>query len=144
MSLQSSRTPLRKKHLNLNIESTTDREGSAESKNLSRRVLCKNIETELRHEIAQQIVELINDNERVLGTSNDLLNGFLDRSVQHPHLDTARVLNILQTDRNTRLKNLSLVAELVLKRALPNQAQDLLQALLKTPKSGLKTSLQYL
>lgn len=130
-------TPTRKRNLALQ---TTGRESSDEKEVFMKRLLFKNLEVEGRHELAQQIIEIINDNERRLQASDAKLNVYLENSfASESPANCLHLLDGLQGDWKVRLLNIGRIMELINMRGSAMNPQNLLETVFKTPKSLSKT-----
>ncbi len=132
-----TKTPIRKKSLALQ---TTGRESSDEKELHVKRMIFKNLEVETKHELAQQIIEIINENERRLQTSDAKLNVYLEKSQNFNQAQNClQLIDCLRNDWKARLLNISRMLELINLRGTASLPQNLLETVFKTPKSLSKT-----
>lgn len=103
------------------------------------KVLVKNKEVEMKHQLAQSIIELINQNEKLLGESNSKLQGYLGRSLADNPTSCLGLVDSLKKQWMQRLKNLSKIFELIDSRREASIPQDLLESVYQTPRSLCRT-----
>lgn len=119
----------------------TSDSGMLPSRPDTKRVLAVDREIEMKHQLAQQIIELINDNERCLTVSDSKLTAYLGRSSQGRQNagSCLMLVDSLERDWMTRFKNIAQIFELISSRRDPSLPADLLLTFFKTPKSLSKT-----
>ena len=102
-------------------------------------VLAKNKEVEMKHDLAQNIIELINQNEKMLVESDSKLSSYLNQSLANSKPSCMSLVDSMRKQYNQRLQNLSKIFELIELRRGPSASQDLLETVYQTPKSLCKT-----
>lgn len=108
-------------------------------KKVRKRFLAINLEVEMKHDLAQQAIAILNENERILQIADSKLTSFLDRSVPHKNLSCLPLLAHLEKDWRQRISNIAKVFDLIKSKREPSLPEDLLETILKTPKSLAKT-----
>ena len=94
-----------------------------------------NTETAIRHELAQRVIAIVNDNERLLANSAKRLDKFLAEGMLDRSSDTSLFIDKMRADWIGRMKNIAKIfkeIELVNKCSLPDDARDMV---MKTPQS---------
>ena len=140
---KTDRTPSRKRALE--IKTTQPDTSSDEKQTVVHRMLLKNREREERHEMAREIIDLINENERILETSSFSLGDFLRRYQLQPATGSSNsdpIIRCLRSGFQARLDNLKKMFEVIEMKRTPAHHQELLDTVYKTPKS-LAQSLQF-
>ena len=99
----------------------------------------KNKETQLKHELAQSIIELIHDNERLLAESTSKLNSYLISSVNTKPGSCLLLVENLRKQWQTRISNLTKIFELVDSRKSASIPQHLFEVVYQTPRSLSKS-----
>ena len=95
----------------------------------------KNDEVEIRHEMAQSVISIINANEKLLLDSTKRLNKFLNEGQIDRSSDTSLLLTNVRADWVDRMKNIARIfrkIELVNKKQMADDLRDLV---MKTPES---------
>ena len=135
--VQAGSSIKRKKSINIDTSDSCMVNHKAES----RRVLAVDKELEMKHELAQQIIELINENERTLIASDSKLTAYLSRTSQSKSTATSclKLVDSLEKDWMSRFKNIAKVFELINSKRDSSEPADLLLTFFKTPKSLSKT-----
>ena len=122
------------------LDSRVNSSTTTPEKNVRRRFLALNLEVEMKHDFAQQVIEIINENERVLLSADSKLSSFLDHAYHQKAHSTLAMLENLQTDWRLRIKNLATIFDFISARRRPSVPQNLLETILKTPKSLARTT----
>lgn len=127
-------------HRNLEIvTSAKEQQQPVRDREVQTRVIVKDLEVELKHTLAQQIIELINENEKLLIVSDSKLSGYLSKSQSNPSSSCLKLVASLQTDWKNRVCNIKKMFDLIGQRREASVPQNLLQTVYKTPKSLSKT-----
>jgi len=98
-------------------------------------VIQKNDEVEIRHNLAQSVISIINSNEKLLLGSTQRLNKFLNEGQLDKSSDTSIFLTNIRSDWVDRMKNIAKIfkkIELVNKKSMADDLRDLV---MKTPES---------
>lgn len=103
--------------------------------NSAKEVFVKNKEAEAKHHLAQQIVDMINRNEKNLQDSDTRLKAYLNQSMGSGKISCITVVDFLRSQWKTRIKNLSAIFELIENRRSAAIPADLLEAVYQTPRS---------
>jgi len=119
----------------LNEEPTPKREAN----NTGTYMLAVNREVEMKHSLAQAIIELIGQNEKILTESDSRLNSYLNKSFNTEPPSCTGLVDFLRKQWVQRLKNLSSIFELIDKRREAALPQELLDTVYQTPRSLTKT-----
>jgi len=140
-----SKTPPRPSKLKPQSPSTR----SPGSYNYFSKMIVVDKEAEMRHELAQQIIELIGSNERLLLQGDSKLLSYLNRAPGQGGQSSSclQLVDSLRQDWINRTHNLRTLFSLIHSLRFPSLPQDLLQTVLKSPLNLNRTidlaSLQY-
>lgn len=92
-------------------------------------------EVQLRHTLAQDVITIINENERLLSESSKRLTKFLTEGEIYRSEDTSLFLNNFRGDWVDRMKNIAKIFKKIGVVAKGNVADDLRDMVMKTPES---------
>lgn len=92
-------------------------------------------EVQMRHTLAQDVIGVINENERLLSESSKRLTKFLTEGQIYRSEDTTLFLNNFRGDWVERMKNIAKIFKKIGVVAKGNVADDLRDMVMKTPES---------
>lgn len=117
------------------LKSSSNANSRAGSQERADPLLVKNKQVEMKHKLAQDIIELINKNERILSESDTRLNAYLNKSMSCSPANCLTLVSHLKQQWVDRLKNLGQIFELIECRREGMNPQALLETVYQTPRS---------